>query len=224
MGGVFICESDDEVESAFADSEPPAHDDWIPNNLPRGYKKTFVRVALRNIQREVDKIVGASRRRAESGNLPMSKASNFLGDMLVATKGDRLGKGGQQSALGHRGNGVRKQNSNVTITDIRFEKHQFIYEKPCMLFSFVVSGQEGHKIRLYSKAGILLDGGQVEYDSPSGSNPQVVAWYDDKQQLIDKDTDNLEFTSSGNERLYTAVSLPENIALSLKVTAEVLDI
>lgn len=47
--GVFICSDDNEVEAAFALAEPPAHDDWIPNNLPKGRAKTFVRVALREI-------------------------------------------------------------------------------------------------------------------------------------------------------------------------------
>lgn len=47
--GVFICSDEDEVESAFASAEPPAHDDWIPDNLPKGREKTFVRVALREL-------------------------------------------------------------------------------------------------------------------------------------------------------------------------------
>jgi hypothetical protein len=47
--GVFVCSDDDQVEEAFAASEPPAHDDWIPDNLPKGSAKTWVRVALREI-------------------------------------------------------------------------------------------------------------------------------------------------------------------------------
>jgi hypothetical protein len=47
--GVFVCSDNDEVETAFALAEPPAHDDWVPDNLPRGHAKTFVRVALRQI-------------------------------------------------------------------------------------------------------------------------------------------------------------------------------
>lgn len=37
--GVFICSESDEVEEAFALAEPPAHDDWIPDNLPKGNAK-----------------------------------------------------------------------------------------------------------------------------------------------------------------------------------------
>lgn len=47
--GVFICSEDKDVEEAFALAEPPAHDDWIPDNLPKGNAKTFVRVGLRRL-------------------------------------------------------------------------------------------------------------------------------------------------------------------------------
>lgn len=48
--GVFICSDSDEVEEAFALAEPPAHDDWVPDNLPKGNAKTFVRVALKRLE------------------------------------------------------------------------------------------------------------------------------------------------------------------------------
>lgn len=47
--GVFVCSDSDDVEEAFALAEPPAHDDWIPDNLPKGNAKTFVRVAMRRL-------------------------------------------------------------------------------------------------------------------------------------------------------------------------------
>lgn len=50
--GVFVCSGEDEVESAFAQSEPPAHDDWVPDNLPKGNEKTFVNVALKRLREE----------------------------------------------------------------------------------------------------------------------------------------------------------------------------
>ncbi|MBF2923715.1 hypothetical protein HKB12_23470, partial [Escherichia coli] len=49
-GGVFVCSEEEIVEQAFSTSEPPAHDDWIPENLPKGHQKTFVNVALRNLK------------------------------------------------------------------------------------------------------------------------------------------------------------------------------
>jgi hypothetical protein len=41
--GVFICEDDPLVRTAFAQSEPPAHDDWVSNRLKDKTKRYIVR-------------------------------------------------------------------------------------------------------------------------------------------------------------------------------------
>ena len=215
--GVFICDEDNEVESAFAASEPPAHDDWVPGNLPKGHGKTYVRIGIRNIQREVDRTIGSSKRDVESGNIPMSKAANFLGEMLTAVKGDRLGAGGKSKETGKGG---KKQSSKISISDVRFEKHAVIADSPCMIFSFCINGPVGNLVRLHSKPGIVLDGGQVADKTPSGECPEVKVWYNDNYNVIEKDTEYLDYEIIGNDRLLTAISLPENVALSLNVTAE----
>ena len=59
-GGVFICDDNEEIEKAFAKSEPPAHDDWKPNSTNEISKeqKTFVRSALKNIKKRVNSLNG----------------------------------------------------------------------------------------------------------------------------------------------------------------------
>lgn len=57
-GGVFMCSHEKEVEQAFAAAEPPAHDDWDPRSLPKGNKKTFVRVALQRIRKRIAEVTG----------------------------------------------------------------------------------------------------------------------------------------------------------------------
>jgi len=56
--GVFVCSDEDAVEEAFAASEPPAHDDWVPDNL-EGHAKRFVNVALRELRKQARGFVGA---------------------------------------------------------------------------------------------------------------------------------------------------------------------
>jgi len=56
-GAVFLVSSEDDVERAFAESEPPAHDDWVPENLPKGPQKTYVSVALREISNKAATLV-----------------------------------------------------------------------------------------------------------------------------------------------------------------------
>ena len=50
--GVFVCSNEDEIEGAFADSEPPTHDDWVPENLQTGDAKAMVRLAMQKLRKE----------------------------------------------------------------------------------------------------------------------------------------------------------------------------
>lgn len=50
--GVFLCSEEDEIRNAFAQSEPPAHDDWVPDRLD-GNDRLIVQFALRSIRSHV---------------------------------------------------------------------------------------------------------------------------------------------------------------------------
>lgn len=93
--GVFICSDHDEVESAFAMAEPPAHDDWIPDNLPDRRAKTFVRVALKRIESAANSYATpASSSSPTSGERGPSLASTatLLGRLLDSVSGRGPGK------------------------------------------------------------------------------------------------------------------------------------
>jgi hypothetical protein len=93
-GGVFVCSDDAEVEEAFAMAEPPAHDDWIPDNLPKGNEKTYVKVALRElteISREHTSI--SSTASGESAATPsLAETASKLGALLGVTSTTGPGK------------------------------------------------------------------------------------------------------------------------------------
>ncbi|NEX92969.1 hypothetical protein [Caulobacter sp. 17J65-9] len=82
--GVFICNDDVEVEEAFARSEPPAHDDWMPNSLPKGPAQTWVNVGLRRVGQLASEIVHP----AQSGTAttveqpPLGSAAARLGQLM----------------------------------------------------------------------------------------------------------------------------------------------
>lgn len=96
--GVFLVDSDDEVERAFAFAEPPAHDDWIPGNMERGWSKTFVRVALDRLQNAALEMGSTTGGRAGAGadGPPLAKVAGRLGAALVVVTGD--GAGDRRSA------------------------------------------------------------------------------------------------------------------------------
>ena len=89
-GGVFIC--DDDVESAFAASEPPSHDEWIPDYLT-GHDKTFVNVALRRIRERLKEFVAGEDPQPEGGDLDrtaLGPLADSLGGLLIGQAGERV--------------------------------------------------------------------------------------------------------------------------------------
>ncbi|MDW8260956.1 MAG: hypothetical protein RMJ35_00375 [Phycisphaerales bacterium] len=100
--GVFRASDEEEVERAFAESEPPAHDDWIPSNLQNRHQKTFVNVALRRIGEEAQRVVNANGGPKPPPGLatPLAQVADRLGRFLDHVTGDGPGippprRGGQ---------------------------------------------------------------------------------------------------------------------------------
>jgi len=91
--GVFIADSEKEVEEAFAKSEPPAHDDWEPSMMEPGNQKTYVRVAVREIKSKA-KSVAAPNQKIENLSTErdsLASAADTLGMMLKTKTGQGAG-------------------------------------------------------------------------------------------------------------------------------------
>lgn len=84
--GVFI--TDKEVDSVFASSEPPAHDDWVSKGLEEDWHRRYVNVALREIESAMSefavppKVSAAS----SSGLAPLAAFADKLGQSLLAAE------------------------------------------------------------------------------------------------------------------------------------------
>ena len=110
--GVFIASAEHEVERAFANSEPPAHDDWIPHNLPKGPAKTFVNMALQRIKylaTSMGDIEQAPVATSSSGP-PLARLAGKLGQRLEGVGGDGAGT----CRRGGRGGGTRPRRARAT--------------------------------------------------------------------------------------------------------------
>ncbi|MCR6634900.1 hypothetical protein [Devosia sp.] len=92
--GAFVCSKEDEIESAFAVSEPPAHDDWIPDMLPKGRSKTAVNVAMRELKlaaagfAQPTAALGAAHDKGPS----VAKTAAKLGTLLTGASGKGPGR------------------------------------------------------------------------------------------------------------------------------------
>jgi hypothetical protein len=102
--GVFLADDDDEVERAFAEAEPPAHDDWVPAKMQKGHAKTFVKVALDRLQLAGVEMgsTGGGRADAASDGPPLARVAGRLGSALVGVTGDGAGvrRSGERAGAG----------------------------------------------------------------------------------------------------------------------------
>ncbi|MGA7307057.1 MAG: hypothetical protein WBW88_19475, partial [Rhodothermales bacterium] len=64
--GVFL--ADAELDRVFAESEPPTHDDWVPDGLEERQHRTFVRVGLRRIIEAMRDFSGAVQTQTEGAS------------------------------------------------------------------------------------------------------------------------------------------------------------
>lgn len=88
--GVYI--ADEEVDGAFAEAEPPSHDDWLPEVLPRGHHKRFVNVALRNIRQELQNHVAPpTPPRGRTSMPPLGALSQELASVFPWEEGSGAG-------------------------------------------------------------------------------------------------------------------------------------
>lgn len=135
---VFVCSDEDDIEEAFADAEPPAHDDWIPSNLPKGNAKTFVTVALRKLDQHAKRYAKPSQLAgAPDGDGPsLAKTATEMGRLLAASSGRGPGRT-------RRPSGQIKPKAKVAVHQPRFCRLEL--------------GPDGHPLAIF-EAELVNDG------------------------------------------------------------------
>ena len=212
--GVFVASEEDEVERAFAESEPPAHDDWKPNSLPRGRTKTYVNVALRRL-REAAKEMGlpgmGKPGDSETGP-PLGRLARRLGRALEGVGG---GAGRPEPRPG--GGGRRPARSRATPA--RFERLENTRSGCVAVFTTEVR-QSAHRdgMTLSARPAVAIEGSSMVGTDSDIPRPTVVSIRSDDGHL---GTNSGSLELSGTEGVFEIrVLVPEDCAVTVK--AEVL--
>ena len=215
-GGVFIC--DDDVESAFAASEPPAHDEWIPDYLT-GHDKTFVNVALRRIRERLKEFVAGEDPQPEGGDLDrtaLGPLADSLGGLLIGQAGERVSPGG--TTTGSRRTGQRstgRVRPRVSRPVSRGLKELPPGGTPCAVFAITVTTTRSESVSLEASVWVLgLSGpGPVDDDGP-----RIVGWFDpaDGGKRISKES-HLTVDMENRREFLVAVSVPDDLGGTIDV-------
>lgn len=105
-----------EVDDAFAESEPPTHDDWVVEKLVDRDQRSRVRTALKRVDERLNAIAaqGVDRRSGDDGQPPLGALSSRM-STLVPVAG---GAGAEDPPGGRRrSGGIRRGRPGARITD-----------------------------------------------------------------------------------------------------------
>ncbi|MDQ2068648.1 hypothetical protein [Natronospira bacteriovora] len=208
-GGVFICSDEEEVESAFAEAEPPAHDDWVPQHLPGGSrKKTYVNVALKRIREEMERISPETRlpRSEEMGGFAAS--ADRVGGVLLHNSGDRAVP---QSRDAGRTSGSQRK---VRLRNIVFSGLVEEEERPVARFEFEIAGPAGRKVQVTAQPLIVTEGREKLEKTPEGERPEVVRWRLGEGKKEDRSRGIRSKLPGGTVQGEVMIRLPSHVAIT----------
>ena len=170
--GVFVASPDEEVEQAFADSEPPAHDDWVPANFPRGPAKRIVNVALKRL-REVAAdmgLTGTGQPGSVGEGPPLARVAGRLGAALEGVGGDGAGR------RRGTGSGRRARPRRATASAPLFERLELSDAGTVAVFSTEVRQDTTRSgSSLAARAAVAIDGSSASHLDAGIQQPTVVA-------------------------------------------------
>lgn len=171
--GVFICSDEDEVESAFAMSEPPAHDDWIPDNLPDRNAKTFVRGALKRIEQTainfatpIMSVASGTKERGPS----LAGTASRLGRLLDSVSGKGPGRPRPSPRPPH----VKQE---LAISPARFLRLEIDDQnRRCAVFEADLQNDGANPmLEISAESHLVADGAVADgEDLPTGFETQVI--------------------------------------------------
>ena len=212
-GGTFIVDDEDhEVEHAFALSEPPAHDDWIPSSMEKGLQKTMVNVGLREIKRRINSFGVPSVRPGDRGSdISLAGIADTLGTSLLGGPGQRLGAEAPAGRGGGSGGAPRTPRGRLNVTFAGLERTE---GGPCSRYT-VSCGATPGGYRMRGVPEVLLDDRKTVQVAPNGRRPEIIGWYDESGKVVSA-RDTLQVPPEGGE-YSLLVSRPDVVAVRLRV-------
>jgi len=148
-----------EHDGKFAAAEPPTHDTWNPDLLPRGKDRTIVNVGLRDIRRAADSRWVSAGEADTTGVVSVARVADELAYLVRTTAG--MGRGRNESKTAQR-LGLDTRSARVETLKagpVRHDGHV------ATLARLVVTPSPGtSRTRLRITAGAALDGRDSDPD------------------------------------------------------------
>lgn len=215
--GVFVLKS--EFDQQFAESEPVAHDDWIPAKIASAKsQRNPVKQALDKIRQAVKETLTPSSRNGSVGELSADGLAPVVADLLGGMLADAPGPGGTP-AKPPPGGGGGKGTSKVSRVSV-MAPHLRLGASGSVeaLFPVKVSPSTDFAGTLRGEPRVVLDSGLESSDEiPEGSErPTMLGWEAPDGSLLSADSEVL--VPRGLKELFAVVQQPRDVAVTVAVT------
>jgi hypothetical protein len=212
--GVFISDRDPEVEEAFAQAEPPTHDDWQSKFLPKGRQQTIVNVALRQIKEAARAVAApsAGAQGAGDGGPTLARVSGQFGRLLDAASGQGAGPERRTSPS----LSARKKNRISTPVFLKLEATGA--DRIAVFETTVHHDGVNPALTAVARPMLVVDGGAAPDGSWAARAPQVVSWSQPDGTIVSESGTLLLDSYSGD--LEIRVAIPDDCAVTVKAALE----
>jgi len=211
-GGVFRVSDEEDVERAFAESEPPAHDDWCPSNLQDRRQKTLVNVALRELKRKAQEMAGIAPEppRGNEAATPLARVADRLGRIL-----DSLADGGPGLTGGQGPRSRRQKVSSPGPPRPVFSRLEEFEGRVVAVFDVQVPPSAARDWQLLkAEAQVLLDGKPERPDPEVMSPPEILGFRMPGGTRLLRSGDMIE-TTGVDGKIEVLVEMPGDCAITL---------
>jgi hypothetical protein len=223
-GGVFICSGDEEVEDAFAAAEPPAHDDWVFNNMASGRAKTFVKVGLRELKRIAGEyaIPRGVRDTCGQEGPSLAQTASLLGKHLMQSSSQGPGRSnGSSGGKSGRSVGSRGNRNRLGVSKPIFVKLD-VDEEGGLISHFSATlrntGDDPHLL-VRAEPYLVADGGSTTLEDLGGDFIPVVRDIRLLNSDAIQDGDSLA-VGTEDGKIEITVTMPSEAAIGLRLCTE----
>jgi len=175
--GVFLCSADSAVQNAFARSEPPAHDDWLPDRLEDKQDRRLVNRTIKHlVPLAVRDAFGAARLAAAAGGngTSLAAAADAFSRGFLTGNGTSAAPQARTGGSGRTGTGsrARPRLSGPVLDGLRFEAGLRI-----ATYRVGIVGAMKKGVTLVASASVASDSAQGDIEVPAGvTPPNVLGW------------------------------------------------
>jgi hypothetical protein len=217
-GGVFL--ADASVDRVFADSEPPAHDDWVPTAVGERSDQSTVRVALREVRNLAARLATPMATDAAPGEVPA--LGEFSSELTRLFPG-AVGEGGSPRDEGERGGGAPRSGARIRVLGPAVFRE--VNRRPAALIPFEVRHRAGSSATVVrGSASVVLDDGSFEpfTEAPVGATlPELLGWIDSDGRYVAEPA--IEISADRPGTYYAVGSIDAGFVTGIELIAETLE-